>query len=146
MKKYVDLVDLVKSSPKSIQIFSSYLDVFSVYLQKSASIQPRTSLSKFGGKFNSVFIRLLLRKCARGLPTFHVLSQLTKFCVQEESVLHVEHPLVLGLAERNNSGNFVRENFCDVKNLLQSRKNRADQFLGKKEHQAGRILEANGTR
>ena len=28
-------------------------------MQKSASIQPRTSLSKFGGKFNSFFIRLL---------------------------------------------------------------------------------------
>ena len=27
-------------------------------MQKSASIQPRTSLSKFGGKFNSSFIRL----------------------------------------------------------------------------------------
>ena len=43
----VNLVDLVKSFPTSI------------YLQKSASIQPRTSLSKFGGKFNSLFIRLL---------------------------------------------------------------------------------------
>ena len=31
----------------------------SIYLQKSASIQPRTSPSKFGGKFNSIFIRLL---------------------------------------------------------------------------------------
>ena len=31
----------------------------SFYLQKSASIQPRTSPSKFGGKFNSIFIRLL---------------------------------------------------------------------------------------
>ena len=31
----------------------------SIYLQKSASIQPRTSLSKFGGRFNSLFIRLL---------------------------------------------------------------------------------------
>ena len=47
MQKYVNLVDLVKSFPTSI------------YLQKSASIQPRTSLSKFGGKFNSLFIRLL---------------------------------------------------------------------------------------
>ena len=28
-------------------------------MQKLASIQPRTSLSKFGGKFNSTFIRLL---------------------------------------------------------------------------------------
>jgi len=47
VQKYVNLVDLVKSFPTSI------------YLQKSASIQPRTSLSKFGGKFNSLFIRLL---------------------------------------------------------------------------------------
>ena len=46
-KKYVNLVDLVKSFPTSI------------YLQKSASIQPRTSLSKFGGKFKSLFIRVL---------------------------------------------------------------------------------------
>ena len=53
MKKYVHLVDLVKSFPTSI------------YLQKSASIQPTTSLSKFGGKFNSLFIRLLSR-AARG--------------------------------------------------------------------------------
>ena len=47
MQKYVNLVDLVKSFPTRI------------YLQKSASIQPRTSLSKLGGKFNSLFIRLL---------------------------------------------------------------------------------------
>ena len=49
MQKYVNLVDLVKSFPTSI------------YLQNSASIQPRTSLSKFGGNFNSFFIRLLRR-------------------------------------------------------------------------------------
>ena len=49
VQKYVNLVDLVKSFPMSI------------YLQKSASIQPRTSLSKFGGNFNSIFIRLLRR-------------------------------------------------------------------------------------
>ena len=47
VQRYVNLVDLVKSFPTSI------------FLQKSASIQPRTSLSKFGGKFNSLFIRLL---------------------------------------------------------------------------------------
>ena len=35
------------------------LRVFTIYLQKSASIQPRTSLTKFGGKLNSIFIRLL---------------------------------------------------------------------------------------
>ena len=49
MQKFDNLVDLVKSFPTSI------------YSQKSASIQPRTSLSKFGGKFNSFFIRLLSR-------------------------------------------------------------------------------------
>ena len=32
----------------------------SIYLQKSASIQPRTSPSKVGGKFNSLFICLLI--------------------------------------------------------------------------------------
>jgi len=42
-----DFVDLGESFPTSI------------YLQKSASIQPRTSLTKFGGKLNSIFIRLL---------------------------------------------------------------------------------------
>ena len=45
--KGVHSVDLGESFPTSI------------YLQTSASIQPRTSLSKFGGKFNSLFIRLL---------------------------------------------------------------------------------------
>ena len=43
----VNLVDPIKSFPTSI------------YLQKSPSIQPRMSLSKFGGKFNSLFIRPL---------------------------------------------------------------------------------------
>ena len=43
----VNLVDLVKSFPPSI------------YLQKSAWMQPRMSLSKFAGRFNSLFIRLL---------------------------------------------------------------------------------------
>ena len=38
VQKYANLVDRVKSFPTSI------------YLQKSASIQPRTSPSKFGGK------------------------------------------------------------------------------------------------
>ena len=48
--KGVHCVDLGESFPTSI------------YLQKSASIQPRTSSSKFGGKFNSIFIRLLTHK------------------------------------------------------------------------------------
>ena len=58
MTKYVNdtvnLVDLVKSFPTSI------------YLQKSASIQPRTSPSKFGGKFNSLFTSLL--RCGNRHP------------------------------------------------------------------------------
>ena len=47
MQKYVNLVDFVKSFPTNI------------FLQKSASIQPRTSPSKPGGKFNSLSICLL---------------------------------------------------------------------------------------
>ena len=49
MQKYVNPVDLVKSFPTSI------------YLQKSASIQPRTSSSKFGGKYSILFNRVLNR-------------------------------------------------------------------------------------
>ena len=45
--KGVDCVDLGESFPTSI------------CMMKSASIQPRTSPSEFGGKFNSLFIRLL---------------------------------------------------------------------------------------
>ena len=45
VQKRVNLVDLVKSFPRSI------------YFQKSASIRPRTSLSKFGRKFNSFQIQ-----------------------------------------------------------------------------------------
>ena len=45
--KGVHCVDLGESFPTSI------------YFQKSASIQPRTSLSKFGVTFNSLFICLL---------------------------------------------------------------------------------------
>ena len=43
VQKHVILVDLVKSFPTHI------------HLQNLASIQPRTSLSKFGGWFNSIF-------------------------------------------------------------------------------------------
>ena len=43
----VDLVDLIKGFPTSI------------YLQTSASIQPRTSPSKFGGKYSLLFTSLL---------------------------------------------------------------------------------------
>ena len=68
----VNLVHLVKSFPTSID------------LQKSASIQPRTSLSKFRGKFNSFSIRLLtpeLRAVAalagtrRGVDGMHDLEE-----------------------------------------------------------------------
>ena len=47
VQRNANLVDLGESFPTSI------------WLQKSASIQPRTSLSKFGGWFNSIFNRLL---------------------------------------------------------------------------------------
>ena len=64
--KGVHCVDLGESFPTSI------------YLQKSASIQPRTSASKFGEKFNSLFTSLLnrlsdrrvsLRPLSFGLPS-----------------------------------------------------------------------------
>ena len=49
----VNLVDLVKSFHASISyyllVFYYLLHVFSICLQKSASIQPRRSLSKFEG-------------------------------------------------------------------------------------------------
>ena len=51
-----NLVDLVKSFPASI------------YLQKSASIQPRTSLSKFEVIYSLLFIRLLNRFATDGTP------------------------------------------------------------------------------
>ena len=47
VQKDVNLVDLEKCCKMSI------------YLQNLASIQPRTSLSKFGGWFNSIFNRVL---------------------------------------------------------------------------------------
>ena len=47
VQRNANLVDLGESFPTSI------------WLQKSASIQPRTSLSKFGGWFNSIFNRVL---------------------------------------------------------------------------------------
>ena len=54
MQKYVDvdLVDRVKSFP-------NILIPTSIHLQTSASIQPRTSLSKFGRNSINFFIRLL---------------------------------------------------------------------------------------
>ena len=49
VQKYANLVDRVKSFPTSI------------YLQKSASIQPRTSLSKFEVIYSLLFIRLHIK-------------------------------------------------------------------------------------
>ena len=49
--KGVHCVDLGESFPTSI------------YLQKSASIQPRTSPSKFGGKYSILFTGVLSRRC-----------------------------------------------------------------------------------
>ena len=49
--KGVHCVDLGESFPTLIPT--------RIYLQKSASIEPRTSPSKFGGNFNALFIRLL---------------------------------------------------------------------------------------
>ena len=57
MQKRVNLVDLVKSSQTSI------------YLQKSASIQPRTSLSKFGGDSITFFNSLLRQQRAAPAAT-----------------------------------------------------------------------------
>ena len=61
-----ELSDLSKFSffifpcPFFLIFFSKQIAIpTSIYLQKSASIQPRMSLSKFGGKFNSFFIRLI---------------------------------------------------------------------------------------
>ena len=48
VQKFVKLVDLVKSFHTSIQ------------LQKSASLQPRTGLSEFGGDLLHSIIRLLI--------------------------------------------------------------------------------------
>ena len=54
VQKYANLVDRVKSFPTSI------------YLQKSASIQPRTSLSKFEVIYSLLFIRLLSETASGG--------------------------------------------------------------------------------
>ena len=70
----VHCVDLGESFPTSI------------YLQKSASIQPRTSPSKFGEKFNSLFTSLL-NSHVFGLtspnPTQKNLSWPTLGCINE---------------------------------------------------------------
>ena len=53
VQKRVNLVDLAKSFQTSISnqiAIQSFKKVFSIYLQNSASTQPRTSLSKFAEK------------------------------------------------------------------------------------------------
>jgi len=52
----VNLVDLVKSFPTKDPSFQR---VSSIYSQKSSSIQPRTSLSKFGGGSIRLLISIL---------------------------------------------------------------------------------------
>ena len=63
-------------------------------MQKSASIQPRTSLSKFGGKFDSLFIRLLK---ANGAPAAGVGAKTTPAAVsaKEETAASPKTPLFL---------------------------------------------------
>ena len=75
--KGVHCVDLGESFPTSI------------YLQKSASIQPRTSPSKFGEKFNSLFTSLLRRD---GVNTI-----LTHF----NPSLSIDYSAILAQSERN---------------------------------------------
>ena len=72
----VHCVDLGESFPTSI------------YLQNSASIQPRTSPSKFGGQFNSLFIRLLNDHGGNGVPDFRVMHS---------SILIISERTVLGM-------------------------------------------------
>jgi len=60
--KGVHCVDLGESFP-------IYPNSNEYSLAKSASILPRTSPSKFGRKFNSIFIRLLSKNISQSLPT-----------------------------------------------------------------------------
>ena len=75
VQKRVNLVDLVKSLRASIR------------LQKSASIKPRTSPSKFGGNFNSSFIRLLTRQDAAEQRLARQINA-TREAEQRVAVLH----------------------------------------------------------
>ena len=59
-KVYISLeIQRSEGSFKKREIFEIDPNSNEYYLQKSASIQPRTSPSKFGGNFKSIFIRLL---------------------------------------------------------------------------------------
>merc|ERR1711886_1172 len=63
--KGVHCVDLGESFPTSI------------YLQKSASIRPRTSPSKFGGKFNSLFTSLFICETLKNSLGNHASTRLS---------------------------------------------------------------------
>ena len=103
MQKYVHLVDLVKSFPTSI------------YLQKSASIQPRTSVSKFGGKLNSLFIRLL------SLNWREVFVDLwSVFTLQgrhKQAVVAIRQAVELVASGSSDWGLYVRIEACDFLDL-----------------------------
>ena len=72
--KGVHCVDLGESFPTSI------------YLQKSASIQPRTSPLKFGRKFNSIFNRVLSPRSQIGSTCMQLLRQnCGQMCAKERS-------------------------------------------------------------
>ena len=59
-------LEVCKSCRSRQELSNEYL-VFTIlstyYLEKSASIQPTTSLSKFEGDFVDLFIRLLILRC-----------------------------------------------------------------------------------
>ena len=71
--KGVHCVDLGESFPTSI------------YLQKSASIQPRTSPSKFGENFNSLFTSLLSFSSASRAASARAASSLAAFAIAASS-------------------------------------------------------------
>ena len=64
MQKYVNLVDLVKSF------------VTSIYLQKSASIQPRTSLSKFPSTCKRIYMYYMILYVRK--TNLHVIGRLSQ--------------------------------------------------------------------
>ena len=60
MQKYANLIDLVKSF--LISLSNKIFILTRIYLQTSASMQPRTNLSKFGGDSIHFFVSLLTRQ------------------------------------------------------------------------------------
>ena len=98
--KGVHCVDLGKSFPTRI------------YLQKSASMQPRTSPSKFGRKFNSSFICLLSRdqQSARGQldGPGHVhrdVHRVASYHVRDVYRLHRARDRTWGICNNNDNDN-----------------------------------------